>query len=227
MKKGEDMKIFEGKTAIFLGDSITEGACASTVENSFVHIFGERTGAKVYNFGLGGTRIAYQRKPSLDEPQYDVYFASRIFKMPEHADMVFVFGGTNDYGHGDAPLGALGDKTPCTFYGALHDLYTRLQTKYPNAQIFAITPLHCDNDEQEVNGRGVDRKGGLLAYVNAVKAVAKAFCIPVLDAFHDWGMKPIADKDNDPYFWVDGLHPNDNGHKRIAEQIVKFFEDKK
>ena len=218
------MKIFEGKRAIFLGDSITEGACASTFENCYVNIFSEMTGAQVYNYGLGGTRIAYQISPSLDEPQYDIYFASRIFKMNSNADMVFVFGGTNDYGHGDAPLGKLGDKTPLTFYGALHDLYSRLQTKYPNAQIFAITPLHFDNDEQEVNSRGAERKGGLLAYVNAIKAVAKEFGIPVIDAFNDWNMKPIIDKENDPYFSADGLHPNDNGHRRIAEKIVEFFE---
>ena len=218
------MRILEGKTAIFLGDSITEGACASTIENRYVNIFSEITGAKIYNYGLGGTRIAYQIQPSLDEPQYDIYFASRIFKMREEADMVFVFGGTNDYGHGDAPLGRLGDKTPLTFYGALYDLYSRLQKKYSKAQIFAITPLHFIDEEQEVNCRGAERKGGLRAYVEAIKEVAKEFHIPVIDAFNDWDMKPIADKENDPYFVADGLHPNDNGHKRIAEKLVEFLK---
>ena len=47
--------------------------------------------------------------------------------------MIFVFGGTNDYGHGDAPLGKQGDNDPLTFYGALYDLYQRLLKKYPGA----------------------------------------------------------------------------------------------
>ena len=62
------MKILDGKVALFLGDSITEGACASKNENCFVHIFGEVTGAQVFNYGVGGTRIAYQHQPSLEEP---------------------------------------------------------------------------------------------------------------------------------------------------------------
>ena len=218
------MRVLEGKIALFLGDSITEGACASTENNRYVNVFGELSGAQVYNYGLGGTRIAYQSKPSLEAPQYDVYFASRIFKMQEKADMVFVFGGVNDYGHGDAPLGRLGDKTPTTFYGASYNLYGRLQKKYPSAQIFAITPLHCDGDEKEVNGIGAERKGGLRLYAEAVKAVAAEFAIPVLDAFNEWGMKPIADKEKDAYFSADGLHPNDNGHRRIAEKIYEYVK---
>ena len=123
------MGILEGKDVLFLGDSITEGACASIEDNRFVNLFGKSTGAQIHNYGLGGTRIAYQRTPSLEEPQYDIYFASRIFKMPKKVDIIFVFGGTNDYGHGDAPLGKMGDKNPTTFCGALYDLYSRLQKK--------------------------------------------------------------------------------------------------
>ena len=69
------------------------------------------------------------------------------------------------------------------------------------------------------------RKGGLRAYAEAIKEVAKEFGIPVIDAFNEWNMKPIADKANDPYFSEDGLHPNDNGHKRIAEELFKFIEE--
>ena len=219
------MKILDGKVALFLGDSITEGACASRLENRFVNIFGEETGAQVFNYGVGGTRIAYQHQPSLEEPQYDMYFASRIFGMSWNADIIFIFGGTNDYGHGDAPLGKQGDTNPMTFYGALHDLYQRLQKKYPTAQIIAITPLHCDNDEREVNSIGTERKGGLRSYVEAIKNVAKDFDIPVIDAFNDWDMQPVADKANDPYFTADGLHPNNNGHRYIAEKLVEFVKN--
>ena len=217
------MKILDGKIALFLGDSITEGACASKAENRFVNIFGELTGAQVFNYGLGGTRIAYQHQPSL-EAQYDIYFASRVLKMSWGADLIFVFGGVNDYGHGDAPLGQQGDKTPMTFYGALYDLYKRLQKKYPFAKIVAITPLHFDDDEREVNSIGAERKGGLRAYVEAIKEVAADFGVFVIDAFNDWEMRPIADKANDPYFNADGLHPNDNGHCYIAKKLVEFVK---
>ena len=219
------MKKYAGKDVLFLGDSITEGANASSVENNFVSLFGKLTGAHTYNYGLGGTRIAYQINPTIEEPQYDSYFSSRVLRMNANADLIFVFGGTNDFGHGDAPLGTFGDKSPKTFYGALHDLYGRLQWKYPNAKIVAITPLHCDNDEKEVNKRGIEKKGGLRTYVEAIKEVATSFNIPVIDAFNDWDMKPVADKDKEVYFSVDGLHPNDKGHQRIAEKLLEFVNN--
>ena len=62
--------------------------------------------------------------------------------MQKTADAIIVFGGTNDYGHGDAPLGTPQDRTPKTFYGALHTLILYLLNAYPTAQIVILTPLH-------------------------------------------------------------------------------------
>ena len=55
----------KNKTVCFLGDSITEGAGASTEEKCFVSLFAKaHPEAKVFNFGIGRTRIAKQIKPS-------------------------------------------------------------------------------------------------------------------------------------------------------------------
>ena len=101
----------------FLGDSITEGAGAGSPENMYVNLVGQKLGAAVNNYGVGGTRIARQTTPT-DPPRADEDFLIRAAKMDKNADFVFIFGGTNDFGHGDAPLGKFGDKTPYTFYGA-------------------------------------------------------------------------------------------------------------
>ena len=61
--------------------------------------------------------------------------------------------------------------------------------------------------------------------MEAIKEVANAFNIPVIDAFNDWDMKPVADKDKEVYFSVDGLHPNDKGHQRIAEKLLEFVNN--
>ena len=61
--------------------------------------------------------------------------------MDPEADAVVVFGGTNDFGHGDAPLGAFGDRTPATFWGALHTLFTRLEERFPGVKIVVATPM--------------------------------------------------------------------------------------
>ena len=44
----------KGKKICFLGDSITEGAVASKIENCYWKKLGEKTGANVLGFGIGG-----------------------------------------------------------------------------------------------------------------------------------------------------------------------------
>ena len=100
----------------FLGDSITQGAAATSREKNFVSLVGKQLGCEVVNYGVGGTRIAAQLDSDVADP-YGEYFILRAKKM-EDADLVVVFGGTNDYGHGNAPVGTPDDTSVYTFYGA-------------------------------------------------------------------------------------------------------------
>ena len=102
----------------FLGDSITEGCGTSGPDKAFAHLLEEACQLSASrNYGIGGTRIARQQTPSAD-PKIDRDFCLRASEMDENADVVVVFGGTNDFGHGDAPFGTLHDRTPVTFCGA-------------------------------------------------------------------------------------------------------------
>ena len=115
----------KNKKILFLGDSITEGVGASSPEKCYVSVFGKLSGAEVKNYGIGGTRIAKQSKISLSE-ESDRDFMSRVDEMDSEADVVVVFGGTNDFGHGDSTIGDFSSRDECTFYGALHILCTVL-----------------------------------------------------------------------------------------------------
>ena len=120
-----------GKKINFLGGSITEGAGASSPETCYVadmHRLYNLAAAR--NYGIGGTRIAPQKEVSA-EPVWDQDFLGRYAKMDDDADFVVVFGGTNDFGHGLAPFGQVGDTTPDTFCGACDTLYKGLKAKYP------------------------------------------------------------------------------------------------
>lgn len=221
----DNTKTLTGKTFLFLGDSITEGVRGtSSKEKRYANIFASLSGAEAYAYGIGGTRIAYQRKPTEYKPRHDIYFASRVQDMREEADYVVVFGGSNDLANGDAPLGEFGDKTIETFYGALHDLYARLKAKYPQATLLAVTPLHRPEEDDEFNSVGAARPGGMEAYANAIKKVAKSFDIPVIDAYLEWEINPKIDAQREAYFSADSIHPNDNGHRYIAEQLLKFMK---
>ena len=113
----------------FLGDSITEGAGASTCENRYTTLTAKYLNVEECNYGVGGTRIAKQKTykyPNIDDNE----FMRRAVVMADDADFTFVFGGTNDYGHGDAQLGCMEDRDTYTFYGAMHELVAYLLDKF-------------------------------------------------------------------------------------------------
>ena len=211
-----------GKTVCFLGDSITEGAGASSKDKCYVSLFAAaHPEAKVMNFGIGGTRIAKQTVPSTN-PNWDLDFIDRVAQFPATADLICVFGGTNDFGHGDAPMGKLGDTDPHTFYGALHTLSTSLINKYPTARIVYFTPLHRDH-KVEIAVRD-DGEWTLEDYVNAVRKNAAYFAFPVLDLHVMSGFQPQVPIIKELYT-ADGLHPNDAGYERLFRIVNKFIEN--
>ena len=198
----------------FLGDSITEGAGSSDGEKTcFVALMGSKYGAVCRNYGIGGTRIARKTTPS-EIAIHDKDYCGRYAEMDDDADMIFVFGGTNDFDHGDAPIGRPTDRTPYTFYGALHTLFTGLINKYPTSKICVITPLHRLVEE---NGNGK-----LIDFVKTVRQVAEFYSLPVLDLYANLGINPQVPVMQETYM-PDGLHPNDKGYEVIAEKVAAFI----
>lgn len=210
------------KNAAFLGDSITCGFGAS--DNGHVYhqlIKKEYKLNEVYNFGVYGSRIARQYVKSANE-EFDETFLERAKRIPDDVDMVIVFGGTNDYGHGDAPLGQFSDRTVDTFYGACHVLMGYLSERFVGKTVIFMTPLHrTGEDGKMVNG--IKTEHTLRDYVEIIKETAEYYSIPVLDLFGESGMQPNIESHN-KYFFTDGLHLNDKGHERLASLLGKYLE---
>lgn len=206
----------------FLGDSITEGAGAELPENMYTTVLCKMLGAKELNYGVGGTRIAAQTKPS-QEPSMDQYFLQRAKKMDKKADFLFVFGGTNDFGHGDAPFGQAGDRTDFTFCGALYNLLQYLTKVYDSSKICFILPVHRYNEDSTCGDGSKQNGKPLSAYRQAIKDFCGSFgvdCLDLCDLF------PVPKTQGDEYT-ADGLHPNVKGHKAIAERLFKYLVDNK
>lgn len=221
---------FKGKTISFLGDSITYGyGLKDNEKDRFSTIIENDCQLKeAYNYGVSGTRLAYQSKPS-NPARHDLYFCGRAFSLFP-ADLIFVYGGVNDYLHGDAPLGVNTDKTPVTFYGALEYLLTTLEQNYPDSRIAFATPAHCYRQEYTDSQPSNDkRKGGeesrnpLYVYVEAIKEKCLEHNVPVLDLFNDFEINVNNKAQRDKYT-TDGLHFNEAGHKALAERIKKFLK---
>ncbi|MBQ8683408.1 MAG: SGNH/GDSL hydrolase family protein [Clostridia bacterium] len=213
----------KGKTVLFLGDSITQGGEASCPENIYWQVFGRNTGAHVWADGISGTRIAANQAP--EAPGFEHlsrYFASRVPDMPDKADAVVVFGGTNDFNFSDAPLGTMADRKPATFYGALHCLYRALLEKYPTAEIVVMTPTHRCEEDAPVNALGIRTAACLKRYVEAIREVAEYYGLPVLNLYAMGGIQPEVPIIREG-FMPDGLHPSDAGHARIASRLAGFL----
>ena len=203
----------------FLGDSITEGYVASEKEKCFVSLVGKFGNWETRNYGIGGTRIAKQRHPS-QESRWDLDFVSRANQMDPNADFVFVFGGTNDYGHGDAPFGAMGDETPDTFCGAVRYLIKLLLKTYRKDQIIFLLPIYRVNEDSPWgDGSRTTPCSPLSEYRSAIAAIAKSEGIRILDIKDEIG------RAEDNPLIADGLHPNDAGHARMAELIVQYIKN--
>ena len=211
----------KGTKINFLGDSITEGAGTSSHDKMFTMFIEREYGAICQNYGIGGTRIARQKTPT--EEKWDRDFISRVPEMDNDADIVVVFGGTNDFGHGDAPLGTMSDRTPYTFYGALHCLYTALTEKYPDVPVVILTPLHRLNEDSPKGDNKPEPVGTLKEYVNIIREVAEYYSFPVLDLYKESGLQPKVPVIQQKYI-PDGLHPNDDGNAILAHKIARFLE---
>ena len=134
----------KGKKVVFLGDSITEGSGVKDLANRYDNRLKKMYGLKaINNYGIGGTRLAHQGKPS-ENPRYDLCFCGRAYVMSPDADLIVVYGGVNDYIHGDAHFGTMSDRTPETFCGAVYFLMETLKSLYPEKPIVFMPPAHCN-----------------------------------------------------------------------------------
>ena len=220
----------QGFKVNFLGDSITEGVGVTDVANCR---YDNRLAvmcklSAVNNYGIGGTRLAHQIHAS-EKPRHDLCFCGRAYDMDTTADMVVVYGGVNDYIHGDAPFGEIGDTTPATFCGGVYYLMNYLRETYGEKPVVFMTPARCfyrgeiDDLAPSVHERKPVAGKHLRAYVDVILQTAKGFDIPVLNLYENLGIDPHDPQSYNTYT-VDGLHFNDAGHAVIAERLNAFIE---
>lgn len=213
--------ILDGKRIAFLGDSITCGACLDNEENSYVNrIARSFCWKEVLCEAVPGSRIGEYIGP--DPRMIGPSFLKRYSKMKTKMDIVVVFGGTNDFGIGNAPLGEWADETPMTFYGALNILLKGMTGQYPEAFLLFLTPLHRRTEEipNEYSG------AVLSEYVEAIRLKTAEYGMHLLDLFAAKSLQP------GPHYYrelilEDGIHPNEKGHEVIAKEIIQYLEKKR
>ena len=208
---------------LFLGDSITQGVGASCEANNYVNLVGKMLHCQTRNYGVSGTRIGRQTHVNVSSLwNYDFRLRTQI--MEEDADVVFVFGGTNDYGHGRLVLGSPRKRVQGTFCNELRLLIEDLCEKYGKEKLcFALPTRRFDEDGVCCKGENGDEKGESLSeYVSAMRQIFGEYEISYIDLYENGIPKPITNT-GDAYT-VDGVHPNDNGYALIAEKICEHLK---
>ena len=206
----------------FLGDSITQGACATEHGKTYTALVCKHFGADECNFGISGTRIAEQKNKKVGW-DYDRFIA-RAVKMDKDADWTFVFGGTNDYGHGDAPLGDKNCFGGDTFYGAMRELAEYLSKNFDKKKLCFILPLpRFEQDNLYGDGSKNQPIASLSTYIDIEKAVLKEYGIEWLDLKDKFVVPQTAECCG---LYQDGLHPNDDGHKYLAGILIEYLKTK-
>lgn len=214
----------KNKIISFLGDSLTEGHGVADLNNRYDNVLlckGELK--EVCNYGIGGTRLAYQKQAS-ESPRHDLCFCGRAGGINPESDIIVVMGGTNDYGHGQAPFGTMTDCMPDTYCGAVEYLMNYLRDAFPNALKVFMTPPRRDGDLfADSNHVKLDDAKPLKEYVDVIKCKAQEHNFPVLDLYEVLGINPNNEQDKFKYA-PDGLHLNDEGHKILADCLLDFLK---
>lgn len=205
------------KTAVFVGDGITAGINCQDAKYWEILKEGLELG-ETNAMGLENSCISGVANNGVDS------LISRIDSIPQ-ADLITIFMGTNDYTY-DTPLGSINDTTDTSFYGALNQIITTLQAKYPNAKIVFATPTHrygyginSATGEQFTldtlpNGAGYS----LVDYVNAIKQACEKYSVACVDLYSDLDMD-VSDEDTRLYYMEDGLHLTSAGHRLVADYL--------
>lgn len=198
-----------------LGDSITYGSGTDDSGNVYVNQVAKVLGAdKVNNYGLPSSPISDTVNPALSEEENEnLSFLSRAPKMEKDADIIFVFGGVNDYSL-NVPMGDDDDDSAETFSGSLNLLFSGLEHDYPTSKIIALTPLKR-YDQTGTNKEGYE----LEDYANQINTIADKYPqVDSIDLYHAEELDFTHGDDKD--YLVDGLHPNDEGQTKIADYVT-------
>ena len=198
-----------------LGDSITYGSGTEDSSNVYVNQVGENLGAdKVNNYGIPSSTISNTENPALSEEENEnLSFLDRAGTMDKDADIIFVFGGVNDYSL-NVPMGDENDSSSTTFSGSLNLLFHELENEYPKSSIIALTPLKR-YDQTGANDVGYE----LEDYANQINTIADKYeRVSSIDLYHASELDFTEGENKN--LLVDGLHPNDEGQTRIAEYIT-------
>ena len=215
-------------TIAFLGDSITAGSGTSHPYHEYLGInygfdclnYAFGGSGYVRNFPTWGSGLIGMGEPGRGVPNTEETFftpnnvLARLEEInPSDVDMLVIFAGTNDWGHGS-------EITFDEFIQGVEDTFNYIQTNFGSVPLLVMTPIHRINDTvPNANGKTLED------YSKAIIEECIKFGIPYVDTMAESGCHPD-NAGNRAIFFPrddsinnDGLHPNHLAHERIMRAI--------
>ena len=246
----EEQSILSGKTMVTFGDSVTEFGHYPTViaENTgmTVHNLGFK-GTRIAHHPYSSydefsptklvdaiisrdfseQDIAMQEDRNYSKAFIDHYEHLKKIDF-NNVDIVSLLIGTNDYmgnGAGVVSLGNTTDQTRETFTGAINYFVTEMKEGFPHLDLVLITPTWRMNHE-DFGGQSAaiqpNARGNYLSeFVDTILERGDHYNISTLDLYRTSGLN----EDNHEDFFVDHVHPNEQGYELIGNTISHFLID--
>lgn len=254
ISKEEPRNLLTCKKVSFLGDSITAGTGSSTGTSTegyrWTSMFSRYYARCVENnLGNPGTCLCTATKNNRESERFITRVSSETIG---DSDVIFIWGGTNDFSYDINPIGDLFVEETITsndyigtkkrvaptntdaFPGALHELLSKVRALNPTAKVIYLTIMNRgkwnsgaysnkrpSSFEQNANGDWITD------YNEAIHKICEFYAVPVIDinsllnqnwAYDDSTSSPQILQSMDD----DGIHPNNAGHKRIAEIVFNY-----
>jgi lysophospholipase L1-like esterase len=194
-----------GKKIGVIGDSYVRNH-RDPIEYTWHYKFAQKYGMQYYNYGKNGNCIA------LDLKQWGTGMYKRYQDMNDSLDYVVIIAG-----HNDASGNRIDSIGMPLFKERLGILLSGLRTKYPNGQIFFITPWRCENFQGSMRQQVIE----------AIKEVCAKYDVPVFDTSRDSNIESDSFDFRKKYFQggkgTDTAHLNAKGHDLflpVAEQFL-------
>ena len=201
-----------GKKVNFFGDSIT--AQAKEKELGFINRLAEsKLFGTVRVYGTPSSKIAQNNTDD------NLSFCVRYATMDDDADLVIIHGGINDWTAGTYTLGDKTSTDNTTLYGALNNLLSGIQNKFPCARKLFITPIRPASWKTDIHQT---LNINFLEFSDIISERCKYWGIPILD-FTNEGYDSSVSAALSAYT-DGGVHPNDAGHGYLADLVGAKIE---
>lgn len=201
---------FSSDKIVFFGDSLTAGVSLAE-ENRWSYLVGLELGFDEYvNMGVAGSRVTQDasRTDSLEE---------RVSTIPTDADYIFVMAGWNDWNN---------DVLIADFEVALQSTIDNIRTNVPSAQIILMNYFDQGDVTTNTEGKTISDFYDVVVSVSDDRIVDGESEITGKVQMLDLYSIANLTADEVALYTYDGLHPNKQGSRLMANMIISYLGGK-